>query len=301
MEKQIIDILQQAKKLFEDNNPNIDISKETQCGFGFACRNGYLEVAKFISQVNPAIVISATIDNSFYDACNNGHLEVVKWLHEIKPNIKKSLYDIEKYRENGHGHDEVVKWLLQFKPDFYNSESIECVFSGACARGQLDFAKWLLNFKPTIDICSQDDYAFRSACKNNNIEVVKWLQSFYPKKYYVEIVDNKISSYKMNLIGNKQIIELIHKIVLPYFKFEMEDFYGDRCGAPYPKIEELNILLFKRKNSLPKNDERIMIEKIKNLEIGMVEIVNYSYIGRCIHVDTSVKNEDEETISWKYT
>jgi len=90
-------------------------------------------------------------------------------------------------------------------------------------------------------------------------------------------------------MDNYEKIRLIEEIVKPYFNFEMDDFYGDRGGAPYPKIENLDRLYFKKngrdkKLVLSKLEEQSMIEKIKNLNIGSVEIIKFPYIGIFISV-----------------
>ena len=48
-------------------------------------------------------------------------------------------------------------------------------------------------------------------------------------------------------MNNREIINIINEIVNPFFNFEMNDFYGDRGGMPLPKIEELQLLAFKKK------------------------------------------------------
>jgi len=79
----------------------------------------------------------------------------------------------------------------------------------------------------------------------------------------------------------------------------MDDFYGDRGGAPYPKIEELQILLFKKKcryrdkiHSLPKQEEQVLIEKIKSMRFGSVELVKYSGMGTYIRIDMAPTFEE---------
>ena len=51
----------------------------------------------------------------------------------------------------------------------------------------------------------------------------------------------------INKMNNQEIINIINEIANPFFIFEMNDFYGDRGGIPYPKIEELRLLAFKKK------------------------------------------------------
>jgi len=110
-------------------------------------------------------------------------------------------------------------------------------------------------------------------------------------------------------MDNNKKINLIHKIVLPYFKFEMDDFYGDRGGRPYPKIEDLNLLYFKKKTryengsylpSLTKKDEKVMIEKIKNLNIGKVEYYRISNFGKYIVIDNDVTDGEEDYLQFRY-
>jgi hypothetical protein len=45
--------------------------------------------------------------------------------------------------------------------------------------------------------------------------------------------------------SNQQIIGEISATVEPHMKFNMDDFYGDRGGIPYPEIESLDLLHFK--------------------------------------------------------
>lgn len=88
-------------------------------------------------------------------------------------------------------------------------------------------------------------------------------------------------------MNNIEIIETIEKIVCPYFTFNMDDFYGDRGSCEYPKIEKITTLFFKlnRKDgklSLSKNKEQEMVDKIKNLNIGTLEISTVQSFGRYI-------------------
>jgi hypothetical protein len=110
-------------------------------------------------------------------------------------------------------------------------------------------------------------------------------------------------------MDNNKKINLIHEIVLPYFKFEMDDFYGDRGGRPYPKIEDLNLLYFKKKTryengsylpSLTKKDEKAIIEKIKNLNIGKVEYYRIANFGKYIVIDNDVTDGEEDSLVFRY-
>ena len=88
-------------------------------------------------------------------------------------------------------------------------------------------------------------------------------------------------------MNNIEIIETIEKIVCPYFTFNIDDFYGDKGNCEYPKIEEITTLFFKlngkdRKLSLSKNKEQEMVDKIKNLNIGTIEINTVQSFGRYV-------------------
>lgn len=104
----------------------------------------------------------------------------------------------------------------------------------------------------------------------------------------------------MNTIKtNKDIINEISYIVEPYFKFNMNDIYGDRGGFQLPQIEELEILHFKlnQKNHrvIPsKNFQKELVNKINELnisQISKVEIVKYNYIGLFIVIQLDKYNQ----------
>lgn len=88
------------------------------------------------------------------------------------------------------------------------------------------------------------------------------------------------------MMNNFEIIEAVENIICPYFKFNIEDFYGDRGSCEYPKIEEMNALFFKlngkNKNKLIKNEENEMVDKIINLNVGLVETASVQYFGKYI-------------------
>jgi hypothetical protein len=102
--------------------------------------------------------------------------------------------------------------------------------------------------------------------------------------YYNSYIINNIMN---NIMNNIEIIEIIEIIVSPYFTFNMDDFYGDRGSYEYPKIEDISTLFFKlngkdRNLSISKNKQQEMVDKIKNINIGTVEISTVSSFGRYI-------------------
>jgi hypothetical protein len=93
----------------------------------------------------------------------------------------------------------------------------------------------------------------------------------------------------------QEIIDKVNKIVNPEWKFEMDDFYGDRGGIPYPPIETLNILHWKRKSRdnphLTKQEEQL--ELIKEIaEIKSVNVIKIPAFGKYIEVKLLRINEN---------
>ena len=95
-------------------------------------------------------------------------------------------------------------------------------------------------------------------------------------------------------MNNSEIIEIVEKIGIPYFKFNMEDFYGDRGTCKYPKIEDLNTLFFKlncvNKKIISKIKQQEIMNEIINLNIGLVEISTVASFGRYIVIKPFYKN-----------
>jgi|LakMenE01Jun11ns_1017448.scaffolds.fasta_scaffold8774068_2 hypothetical protein len=83
-------------------------------------------------------------------------------------------------------------------------------------------------------------------------------------------------------MNNIEIIEAVEKIVSPYFKFNMDDFYGDKGSCEYPKIEEISTLFFKLALFLSENKQIEMVNEIKNLNLGVLEISSVQSLGRYI-------------------
>jgi hypothetical protein len=77
----------------------------------------------------------------------------------------------------------------------------------------------------------------------------------------------------------------------------MNDFYGDKGSCEYPKLEEINVLFFKLNGKdgnlfISKNDQQIMVNKIRNLDIGLVEISSVQSFSRYI----SIRPHEKEVV-----
>jgi len=84
----------------------------------------------------------------------------------------------------------------------------------------------------------------------------------------------------------QEIINKINKIVNPGWKFEMDDFYGDKFGLPYPSIESLDLLHWKKKDcNLTKDEEKIQLKMIKDIkEVKAANIIKIMSFGKYIQV-----------------
>jgi hypothetical protein len=87
-------------------------------------------------------------------------------------------------------------------------------------------------------------------------------------------------------MNNLEIMQTIEQICFPYFKFNIEDFYGDRGSSIYPDIEELHTLFFKlqiiNKTLIGKYKRQEYVDKIKELDIGDVYISHIQSFGTYI-------------------
>jgi len=84
--------------------------KET---FFNSCKNGHLELAKWIKFIRPDIDPTDEHNVALRFACTNGHLNVAKWLIETF-NANPETYSYEAFvQASGNGHLEVVKYLRE--------------------------------------------------------------------------------------------------------------------------------------------------------------------------------------------
>jgi ankyrin repeat protein len=136
--------------------------------FQSACRNGHLEVVKYL--VSLGVDIHVWEEYGFRWACMNGHLEVVKYLVSLGVNI----HTMEEWGFRlacQNGHLEVVKYLVSLGVDIHAME--EWGFRSACENGHLEVVKYLVSLG--VDIHADDEAGFRWACKNGHLEVVKYI------------------------------------------------------------------------------------------------------------------------------
>lgn len=90
-------------------------------------------------------------------------------------------------------------------------------------------------------------------------------------------------------MNNAEKVKLVDQIVNPYFKFDMNDAYGDKGSGLLPSVEEISVLYFKlqmiNKTCISKNKQLELVEDIKKLNLGLVEIFTQSPFGRYIKIE----------------
>jgi hypothetical protein len=103
---------------------------------------------------------------------------------------------------------------------------------------------------------------------------------------------------------NKPFKSIQQIIVNPYMTFNMDDIYGDRGGVPYPEIEELNVLHFKyngnnynKQHFMNKTLENDLIDRVKSLGMGEVNINKINGIGKFMIINFSLYNYHTKIIN----
>lgn len=93
---------------------NIDNNSENIFdGFIECCRNGHLELAKWMHD-KLKINIFYRENDPFVESCKYGHLHVAKWLHD---ELHNDLYDSRAITESlKNGHIDVARWVLSKTP-----------------------------------------------------------------------------------------------------------------------------------------------------------------------------------------
>ncbi len=81
-----------------------------------------------------------------------------------------------------------------------------------------------------------------------------------------------------------ELVNEINQIVEPWWKFNMEDIYGDRGSSKYPAIENLTLLYWKldghKKSQLSKNKQNNVLNQVNNLLVkkilNLVKLFKYN-------------------------
>lgn len=116
--------------------------------FAELCSNGYLELAQKCYQGNPDINIYYNGNQAFSGACRNGHLQIAKWLINILPNDAEYI----KYFNISlsHGNLEMMIYISKYMPDFDVSQDRHNIFYMARSYKHYHIIEWLHTIKPEV-------------------------------------------------------------------------------------------------------------------------------------------------------
>lgn len=201
-----------------------DKSKFNDFFFLLCCKNGNLELLKWILHYDYKLDISNNDDLGFCVACESNNIEVAKWLYEKSPNnnINNTEYILEICCENGF--DELLNWILSNNVNNLSNFNFCSLFTLCIFNENYDSAKVIFRYSKNILINNDNDFLFREACNNNNIELVKLLLHIRPNAYFVNIIDDKIVHY-----------EIINSLIIENDIFEKELHNIEECYICYSK------------------------------------------------------------------
>jgi len=155
-------------------------NQSPQKAFGKACIVGDINMMKTIYGEYD-IDIHYNNEYSFVTACKEGHLEIAKWLWDISDhtiNIHVSFNEaflLCCY----NGHESILNFLLEIEDNienFNDTHNLWEAFYNACQAGHLKIAQTLWNIAHQfIDLRNSQDMIFNTVCLFNKINVAKWL------------------------------------------------------------------------------------------------------------------------------
>lgn len=166
---------------------NINIHEHNEAAFRYSCKNGHIEVAKYL-------VVTSEHECQF-DI--NTHYNIYSDLSNSQKNRKK----IDIHANN------------------------EAAFTFACQNGHLEVAKWLVDlsikYKSLINIHIENEDAFITACENRRLDIIKWLIELGRKEDFGKInvtaidkINRKIiSRFKKFCLENNLMDDFIREII----------------------------------------------------------------------------------------
>lgn len=174
-----------ARKLFD----SVDL-EEKEINFGFICGYGYLEFAKWMVKNDPQIDIHNNNEFAFRMACKNGKLDVCKWLYDISKDNNKiniTIYKNDPIRKaSKYGHINVVEWLID-KIGMKNFNIVDQnykIFRITCQNNQLKMAQKLYNTFPIPEYILST--SFYESLNKGSASTTLWLLeilNIYKTKY----------------------------------------------------------------------------------------------------------------------
>ena len=164
---------------FMDKYPDIDVSFDNEYIFRVACKIGFLNFIKRLSN-SYEINVHESNELPFQKACEYGHYEVVKYLLKKYPDIDiHADKELALHNTCTYGYLDILKLLLKRGANIHIMN--ENPIKKACRYGQLEIIKYLLHEYNDIDIRNNDDLAFYLACREDHLDVIKYLLKKFPK------------------------------------------------------------------------------------------------------------------------
>tara|TARA_B100000524_G_scaffold346062_1_gene245652 strand:+ start:3356 stop:4873 length:1518 start_codon:yes stop_codon:yes gene_type:complete len=190
------------------------IHKNNELLFRTACKNGAINIVKWIYENTPVDIYVNDIE-CFFSACYSNNTELILWLKSkinkkidyhkeddklIRTCAEKNLVDVvillntfsnfsmsidKKYNDMykhedlfhffcRHGYMDCAKEFLKVNDYDINCKDNEAICL-SCQEGHLEMVKWLYNLGG--DIKSQDDWCFNISISKNHLELLKWINS----------------------------------------------------------------------------------------------------------------------------
>lgn len=159
--------------------------------FIHVCGEGYLEYGKSLIARYPKINIHYNHEHPFQNCCKNGHLEMAKWLVNLCGTTKINIHKDDNLAVDWaceYGQLEIIKWLVELGESGYGKINIHgnnatTLFYECCTRNMLDLAKYLLylgeNGYGRINVHSNDDIYLVCMIKGYT-EITDWLLTLEP-------------------------------------------------------------------------------------------------------------------------
>ena len=124
--------------------------------------------------VTPCSSITELVELYIF-ACKQGHIDVIKWLMTVSPDIHLSpeigIQAIQSACMPGHLH--IVQWLMCVNA----LTNVDEVIRMCCLHGHLHIIQWLIGVIPTVDISKNNNFAFRVAFEHGHLNIVQWIYS----------------------------------------------------------------------------------------------------------------------------
>lgn len=148
--------------------------------FSLACKNGHLEIAKWLLENNSMLYQSIKYEDICNRACKEGYIEILQLIMEMKTNIKTAELTHYFWLACLNGHIEIAKYLYQMNP-FITLTYItdEQKINQISRDGYSQIIHWLCDIMPPI--CTY--YSHLSEQKKHRDHIILYL--YHSNKYQV--------------------------------------------------------------------------------------------------------------------